>query len=114
VQDLIRLARDYGPIYWLDMMDKPLIVVSGFPLVNEFCDETRFDKSVRGSLRRVRAFGGDGLFTAYTHEPNWSKAHNILLPNFSQRAMQGYHPMMLDIAQQLILRWERLKPTRSM
>jgi cytochrome P450/NADPH-cytochrome P450 reductase len=91
VQDLIRLARDYGPIYWLDMMGKPLIVVSGFPLVNEICDETRFDKSVRGSLRRVRAFGGDGLFTAYTQEPNWSKAHNILLPNFSQRAMQSYH-----------------------
>jgi cytochrome P450 / NADPH-cytochrome P450 reductase len=108
VQDMMKLAREYGPIYWLDMMGKPVIVVSGAALVEELCDETRFDKSVRGALRKVRNFAGDGLFTAYTHEPNWSKAHNILLPNFGQRAMQGYHPMMLDIAQQLVLKWERL------
>ena len=108
VQDMMKLAREYGPIYWLDMMGKPVIVVSGFSLVDELCDEARFDKSVRGALRKVRNFAGDGLFTAYTQEPNWSKAHNILLPNFGQRAMQGYHPMMLDIAEQLVLKWERL------
>ena len=108
VQDMMKLARQYGPIYWLDMMGKPVIVVSGSSLVDELCDEARFDKSVRGALRKVRNFAGDGLFTAYTQEPNWSKAHNILLPNFGQRAMQGYHPMMLDIAEQLVLKWERL------
>ncbi len=108
VQDMIRLARQYGPIYWLDMMGKPLVVVSSFPLVDELCDEARFDKSVRGALRRLRSFAGDGLFTAYTHEPNWAKAHSILLPNFGQRAMQGYHGMMLDVAEQLVLKWDRL------
>ena len=108
IQDMMTLARQYGPIYWLDMMGKPLVVVSGFALVDELCDETRFDKSVKGALRRLRAFAGDGLFTAYTQEPNWSRAHNILLPNFGSRAMQGYHPMMVDIAQQLVLKWERL------
>jgi cytochrome P450/NADPH-cytochrome P450 reductase len=108
VQDMVKLAREYGPIYWLDMMGKPLVIVSGASLVDELCDETRFDKSVRGSLRRLRSFAGDGLFTAYTQEPNWAKAHNILLPTFSQRAMQQYHPMMLDIADQLVLKWERL------
>jgi cytochrome P450 / NADPH-cytochrome P450 reductase len=71
-------------------------------------DERRFDKSVRGALRRIRAFAGDGLFTAYTEETNWSKAHNILLPNFSQAAMRGYHPMMADIASQLTQKWSRL------
>jgi cytochrome P450 / NADPH-cytochrome P450 reductase len=108
VQDLMKLAREYGPIYWLDMRGKPLIVVSGFSLVDELCDEARFDKSVRGPLRRLRSFAGDGLFTAYTQEPNWAKAHNVLLPAFSQRSMQGYHPMMLDIAQQMLLKWDRL------
>ena len=108
VQDLVKLAREYGPIYWLDFGGAVVMVVSGFDLVDELCDESRFDKSVRGALRKVRQFGGDGLFTAYTQEPNWSKAHNILLPNFSQRAMQGYHPMMLDIADQLVLKWARL------
>jgi cytochrome P450/NADPH-cytochrome P450 reductase len=108
VQDLIKIAREYGPIYQLDMLDRPLIVVSGYELVNELSDESRFDKKVGGALKQVRNFAGDGLFTAYTHESNWSKAHNILLPNFSQRAMQGYHPMMLDIAEQMMLKWERL------
>jgi cytochrome P450 / NADPH-cytochrome P450 reductase len=108
VQDMMKLAREYGPIYWLDMLGKPVVIVSGFDLVDELCDESRFDKSVRGALRRLRDFAGDGLFTAYTQEPNWSKAHNILLPSFGQRAMQGYHPMMLDIAEQLVLKWDRL------
>ena len=108
VQDMMRLAREYGSIYWLDMLGKPVVIVSGFDLVDELCDESRFDKSVRGALRRLRSFAGDGLFTAYTQEPNWSRAHNILLPSFAQRAMQGYHPMMLDIAEQLVLKWDRL------
>jgi cytochrome P450 / NADPH-cytochrome P450 reductase len=108
IQDMVKMAQDLGPIYWLDMMGKPIVVVSGADLVDELSDETRFDKTVRGALRRIRAFAGDGLFTAYTNEPNWSKAHNILLPNFSQRAMVGYHPMMADIATQLVEKWARL------
>jgi cytochrome P450 / NADPH-cytochrome P450 reductase len=110
VQDLMALARRYGPIFRLDMMGKPITVVSGFAIADEVSDESRFDKSLRGALHRVRTISGDGLFTAYTSEPNWSKAHNILLPNFGDRAMQGYHPMMLDVAEQLMLKWERLNP----
>ncbi len=108
IQHMMRLARELGPIYWLDMMGAPLVVVSGADLVDEISDEKRFDKSVRGSLRRVRAVGGDGLFTAHTNEPNWSKAHNILMTPFGNRAMQSYHPSMLDIAEQLVKKWERM------
>src|ERR1700710_91109 len=108
VQNLARLAKQLGPIFWLDMMGAPLVIVSGHDLVEELSDEKRFDKAVRGSLRRVRAVGGDGLFTADTSEPNWSKAHNILLQPFGNRAMQSYHPSMVDIAEQLVKKWERL------
>jgi cytochrome P450/NADPH-cytochrome P450 reductase len=108
VQNLARLARELGPIFWLDMMGAPLVIVSGHDLVNEISDEKRFDKAVRGPLRRVRAVGGDGLFTADTKEPNWSKAHNILLQPFGNRAMQSYHSSMVDIAEQLVKKWERL------
>ncbi len=108
VQHLTRLAKELGPIFWLDMMGAPIVVVSGCDLVNELSDEKRFDKVVRGSLRRVRAIGGDGLFTADTSEPNWSKAHNILLQPFGNRAMQSYHASMVDIAEQLVKKWERL------
>jgi cytochrome P450 / NADPH-cytochrome P450 reductase len=108
VQNLARLAKEFGPIFWLDMMGTPFVVVSGHDLVDELSDEKRFDKAVKGSLRRVRAVAGDGLFTAYTNEPNWSKAHNILMQPFGNRAMQSYHPSMLDIADQLVKKWERL------
>src|SRR6202790_2583134 len=108
VQNMARLARELGPIFWLDMMGAPLVVVSGHDLVDELSDEKRFDKAVRGPLRRVRAIAGDGLFTADTTEPNWSKAHNILLQPFGNRAMQSYHPSMVDIAEQLTKKWERL------
>ena len=69
-----------------------------------------FRQIVEGALLKVRAFGGNGLITADTADPDWSKAHNILLPNFSQRAMQSYHAMMLDIAGQLVDKWARLNP----
>jgi cytochrome P450/NADPH-cytochrome P450 reductase len=108
VQSLMALARKMGPIFELAIMDKTFVVVSGFEIVDELCDERRFDKSVRGALGRVRDIAGDGLFTAYTSEPNWSRAHNILLPNFGDRAMQSYHPTMLDVADQMLDKWSRL------
>src|SRR6202158_5311144 len=108
VQNLARLAKELGPIFWLDMMVPPMVTVSALDLVNKLSDEKRFDKAVRGPLRRVRAVAGDGLFTADTTEPNWSKAHNILLQPFGNRAMQSYHPSMVDIAEQLVKKWERL------
>jgi cytochrome P450/NADPH-cytochrome P450 reductase len=108
VQNLARLAKELGPIFWLDMMGAPIVIVSGHDLVDELSDEKRFDKAVRGPLRRVRSVAGDGLFTADTNEPNWGKAHNILMQPFGNRAMQSYHPSMVDIAEQLVKKWERL------
>ena len=108
VQGLVKLANQYGPIFHLNVRGRRLIVVSGFNLVDELCDQARFDKTVDGALQKVRAFTGNGLFTADTSDPDWSKAHNILLPNFSHRAMESYHAMMLDIASQLAGKWDRL------
>jgi len=66
------------------------------------------------SLRAVAETpAGRGLFTSETSDPNWRTAHNVLLPAFSMDAMRGYHPRMLDIAVQLVQKWERLNPTMS-
>jgi cytochrome P450/NADPH-cytochrome P450 reductase len=112
IRSIMALSKRLGPIFQLDMMGRNLTIVWGHELVDELCDEKRFDKSVRGALQRIRSDGGggDGLFTAYTSEPNWHKAHNILLPNFSDKAMLAYHPSMLDIASQMMLKWERMNP----
>jgi cytochrome P450 / NADPH-cytochrome P450 reductase len=111
ILELMRLAREHGPIYQLTFPGgRQSVVVSGFRLVDEVCDQTRFDKKIGGGLQSVRTFTGDGLFTAYTQEPNWRKAHNILLPYFSMRAMPDYLPKMVEIAEQLMGRWQRLNP----
>ena len=110
IASLNEYARKLGPIFQLDLMGAKVVFVAGAKLASELWDETRFDKAVRGPLARVRAIGGDGLFTAKTTEPNWAKAHNILLSPFGGRAMQSYHPAMVDIAEQLVKKWERLNP----
>jgi len=39
------------------------IFLSSWALVNEACDETRFEKKISGVLNEVRNGIGDGLFT---------------------------------------------------
>ena len=69
----MRLARIHGPIFQLEFFGKPLILVGSQEIVNEICDETRFDKRVHATLKNIRDFAGDGLFTARTDEPNWAQ-----------------------------------------
>jgi cytochrome P450 / NADPH-cytochrome P450 reductase len=85
------------------------LFVTGADLVAELCDETRFRKMPGPGLRVVRRFAGDGLFTAFSEEPNWGKAHRILLPAFSQRAMKGYFGLILEVCDQLIAKWSGLQ-----
>ena len=110
VQHLVRLARRYGPLFAIDIMGAPLLIASGASLMDDLSDETRFDKAVRGPLARVRAVAGHGLFTSRTNDPRWARAHNILLSPFGGKAMQTYHPKMVDLAEQLCLKWARLNP----
>ncbi|KMY19547.1 NADPH--cytochrome P450 reductase [Bacillus pumilus] len=106
-QTFWRLADELGPIFQFEFSKATSIFVSNHELFQEICDESRFDKYIGTSLNKVRAFAGDGLFTSWTEEPNWRKAHHILMPAFSQQAMKGYHEMMLDIATQLVQKWQR-------
>ncbi|WP_434401755.1 bifunctional cytochrome P450/NADPH--P450 reductase [Planococcus sp. 11815] len=113
VQSFMQQARELGPIYQFHFPGRASTFVSSAELAAEICDETRFDKKIGPALQKVRAFGGDGLFTSGTEEPNWKKAHNILLPSFSQQAMKGYHEKMIDLASQLVQKWARLNPNEE-
>lgn len=110
IQGFMRLARLYGPIYQLDFFGAPVVIVSSQELVNEVCDEKRFDKRVAGALKNIRDFAGDGLFTAKTDEPNWAVAHRLLMPAFGPIGIRGMFDRMLEIADQMLLRWERFGP----
>lgn len=113
VQSFMQQARELGPIYQFHFPGRASTFISSAELAAEICDETRFDKKIGPALQKVRAFGGDGLFTSGTEEPNWKKAHNILLPSFSQQAMKGYHEKMIDLASQLVQKWARLNPNEE-
>ncbi|MBS2969526.1 cytochrome P450 [Metabacillus sp. KIGAM252] len=108
IQSLMKISERAGPIFQFDRPPNGPVFLSSHKLVSEVFDESRFDKSVSRALQNLRPLSGDGLFTSWTHEPNWKKAHNILLPCFSQKAMKGYHSMMIDVAVQLLQKWERL------
>lgn len=110
VQSMMRLAREQGPLFRVTFPSRTLLIVSSHALVDELCDETRFDKHLSGPLKEIRALAGDGLFTSYTHEPNWAKAHRLLTPAFGPLAMKGYFEPMLDVAEQLVEKWTRLGP----
>ena len=109
-QTQMALARQYGPIFQLPGPGPRRLQLTTFALADEVCDDQKFDKKIGVAFSQVRVLLGDGLFTAWTQEPNWHKAHNILLPNFSRAAMKNYMPMMVDLADQLMEKWERLNP----
>ena len=100
------LAELHGPIFYGDWSGARKLYACSLQLVEELCDEGRFAKNVTGSLARVRPLAGDGLFTAFHGEPNWQKAHDVLLPGFSYAGLRNYHDAMLDINRQLVLRWD--------
>lgn len=107
VQGLMNLARQHGPIYKLDVLGRTLVIVSSQALVNEVCDESRFQKRLHAPLVHVRDLAGDGLFTARNDEPNWAKAHRLLMPAFGPLGIRSMFDRMLDIADQMCVRWER-------
>lgn len=107
IQHLMEVARDFADpgIFKLYFGSYVSLWVSHPDLVAELSDEKRFRKIPGPGLRAVRSFAGDGLFTAFSEEPNWERAHNILLPAFSQRAMRGYFEMMLEVCDALVAKW---------
>ena len=108
-ESLQRLQKLYGPIFRLTIFRRSVVIISSQELVNFVCDESKFDKKISGSLNQFRAIAGDGLFTAHTSEPNWKLAHKILVPAFGPQAIRDMFPAMMDIASQLILRWQRFQ-----
>ena len=89
------------------MPGQELIVASSQELVNELCDEKRFDKRVHTVIQHQRDNAGDNLFTAHTQEANWGLAHRILMPGFGAPSLRNMFQAMWDIADQLLLMWER-------
>ncbi|MEU6103328.1 bifunctional cytochrome P450/NADPH--P450 reductase [Streptomyces flaveolus] len=101
----------YGSVFALNLPGQHrMIIASSHELVAEMCSSPVWSKAVHTALEEVRAFAGDGLFTAYNDEPNWGAAHRLLMPVFGTPAMKDFFPGMLDIAEQMFTRWQRFGP----
>ncbi|KAI0676431.1 fatty acid hydroxylase [Trametes maxima] len=104
------LADQYGEIYKLNLITRESIIVSSYELQNELSNDKRFQKAVVGALEEVRNGMGDGLFTAYPGEENWGIAHRLLMPAFSTAKVRDMFDDMVDIASQMLTKWERFGP----
>ncbi|MFD7082223.1 cytochrome P450 [Streptomyces sp. NPDC059918] len=106
IQQMLELSRQYGPVLRWRRHGGETLLVGSAPLVEELSDEGRFAKHIGPVLENVRLFTADGLFTARNSEPNWAKAHDLLMPAFALGSIRAYHPAMLRVARRLIRTWD--------
>ncbi len=83
------------------------LILAGQEYVAPVCDDAHYDKLVTGPLSLLRENHLVGLFTDHTDEPDWRKAHAILMPAFSRAAIHSYLPLIFDPASQLVMKWAR-------
>ena len=103
----IEACQGFYPVTELDVLGRKLLMITSVDLAKEVFDETHYDKFIDQPLFYIRKMAGDGLFTAWTDEPNWGKAHNILLPGFANKAIAGYIPLMQKTIDELIDKWKK-------
>lgn len=106
LQSTMARSEGLGPIFELKIFDQLFVFVTGAELAAELSDESRFEKALSPALVALREFAGEGLFTAYNDETNWSLAHDLLKPAFTKEAMRRYHPVMLGAARELFDVWD--------
>ncbi|KAJ9134022.1 hypothetical protein NKR23_g10415 [Pleurostoma richardsiae] len=104
VSSFWRLADIYGPIYRLNLLNREVIILSDYELINEVCDDSRFEKATKGVMETLRVFIKNGLFTAYSDEHEWYIAHRTLVPAFGPIKIRKMFDKMVDIASQMVLK----------
>ncbi|MFZ2175679.1 MAG: cytochrome P450, partial [Rhodococcus sp. (in: high G+C Gram-positive bacteria)] len=92
---------ELGPIYRRSILGTDLTFVGSPDLAAQVYDEEKWEKFVGRPLEQLRPLVGDGLFTAYNWESNWSKAHEVLMPAFTKESMVSYHDTMVQVTEEL-------------
>lgn len=102
---MITAVERFYPITEIKILNRKIICITSVDLAKEVMDDERFDKYIDLPLEYLRRAAGDGLFTAWTFEKNWKKAHEILLPGFAHKAIEGYIPLMQKTLDEMIACW---------
>lgn len=105
VQNLMARLDEVPPLFELKAYRERFVFVHNAALCAQVSDDATFEKALAPSVLALRVFAADGLFTAYTDEPNWSLAHDLLAPAFTKPAMREYHDTMNEVADDLLGKW---------
>lgn len=108
MQKLIDYADPMHPISELKILHFKMLFITRLDLAKEVMDDEYFHKFLDEPVMQLRHLAGDGLFTSWTHESNWKKAHNILIPAFAHKAISNYATTMGEIINELITSWQKL------
>ena len=106
IQQLGEMSTRFDGIFRIELGDMTGLVVTTAALTAELSDETRFRKVLSKALIEIRDILGDGLITVRSEAPEWAVAHRVLMPAFNPRAMRGYFDSMVEVAGQLVAKWE--------
>lgn len=104
-QTFVADASRLGPLSARKIFGQQFVFATTAELCAELCDERRFEKGFTPAVVALRDYGGDGLFTAYRHEPNWALAHDLLVPAFAKTSMERYHEVFLQVTRELLDWW---------
>ncbi|KAJ5885356.1 hypothetical protein N7495_009866 [Penicillium taxi] len=102
---LAKLAKEYGPIFKINVLGHQIVFVGSVALLTEICDETRFRKCVTGPVVEIRYAVHDSLFTAYDDEKSWGIAHRIMKPYVTQEATDANFSDLADVVPDITKKW---------
>jgi cytochrome P450/NADPH-cytochrome P450 reductase len=108
LQSLMQLTREHGPIFQLNMMGTPLVVVSGASLVEEICDEAGLTRRCAVRYAASARPPATGLFTSDTQEAELAQGAQHLAANLRPTRHGGLPAADARHRQQLCTKWERL------
>ena len=63
ILNIINLDEIYNPIYRLRLNPQSILILSSFELINEVCDNTRFDKFLNPKMTQALIINKNNLFT---------------------------------------------------
>ncbi|KAI9363256.1 cytochrome P450 [Pilaira anomala] len=93
----------YGNVASVSIFGTELVATNDPAIAEIFCKESEyFTKKITNTLKEIKDFAGNGLFTSDSDDDEWKLAHKILMPAFSPRAIKAYQPEMGIIAQETI------------
>ncbi|KAL0087063.1 cytochrome P450 [Phycomyces blakesleeanus] len=107
----LRFFEKYGPLIDVSILGTRMVATCDPDIAEVFVKESEyFTKKIKTTLKEIKLFAGQGLFTTDTSDPDWKLAHKLLMPAFSPRAIKVYQNEMGIIAQETIRILEQYKP----